>query len=29
MRAERADLKEMQAVLNSVADREPLVGDEL
>jgi uncharacterized protein (DUF1778 family) len=28
-RAERAELKDMQAVLNKVADREPLAGDEL
>ena len=28
-RAEKANLKDMQAVLNKVADREPLAGDEL
>lgn len=28
-RAERANLKDMEAILNSVADREPLAGDEL
>ncbi|MFP4349647.1 MAG: toxin-antitoxin system HicB family antitoxin [Desulfococcaceae bacterium] len=28
-RAERANLKDMEAILNNVADREPLAGDEL
>ena len=28
-RAERANIKDMEAVLNKVADREPLKGDEL
>ena len=28
-RAERADLKDMRAILNRVADRKPLEGDEL